>query len=66
MWLHIFPAEVTLSLPAMLSAAEDDGTVSVCVTLDSDADTERDVSVTLTTDSDTGIKCNIIIYCLHI
>ena len=49
-----------MALPAMLSVAEDDGVVSVCVTLDSDADTERDVGVTLTTANDTGMEYNTV------
>ena len=43
-----------MSLPAVLSVAEDEGTVLVCVKLESDADTERMFSVMLTTEDDTG------------
>ena len=43
-----------MSLPAMLTVPEEDEVVLVCVTLTSDADTERQFSVALTTDDDTG------------
>ena len=47
---------VTVSIPAMLSAAEGDGAVSVCVTLDSGATerTEQDFIVMLTTTDGSG------------
>ena len=47
---------VTVSLPAMLSVAEGNGTVSVCVTLLSGVaeNNEREFTVTLTTMDDSG------------
>ena len=47
---------MAVSVPAMMSVAEGDGAVEVCVTLQSGAtdDTERDFTVTLTTADDTG------------
>ena len=49
-------AAVTVSVRTMLSVAEGDGTVSVCVTLVSGAveSTQRDFTVELTTTDNTG------------
>ena len=50
-------AEVTVSIPVVLRAFEEDGFVSVCVTLESGAQelTERDFTVTLTTADESGV-----------
>ena len=49
-------ADVSVSVPAMLSVSEGDGNVEVCVSLSALSDTERDFIVTLTSSNDTGTR----------
>ena len=67
---HIFPvtcnsfnAGAEVSVPAMLSVAEDEGTVQVCVTLS--LSTEVDITVTLATRDGTGM-CAITLPTLYV
>ena len=52
-------ADVSVSVPTMLSVGEGEGMVVICVLLSAPSDTERNFSVTLTTNSDTGMPCHI-------
>ena len=47
-------ADVTVSVPAMLSVGEGDGMVQVCATLSAVEETERNFTITLTNSDDTG------------
>ena len=50
-----FPAVTTVSVPAVLSVAEGEGTVQVCVTLTTASNLAVDITVTLATSDGTGI-----------
>ena len=53
-------ADVTVSVPAMVSVGEGDGMVQVCATLSAVEETERDFNVTLSTSNvdGTGEECD--------
>jgi hypothetical protein len=48
-------AEVTVSVPAMMSVGEGDGMVQVCATLSAVNDTERDFTIALATGDGSGM-----------
>ena len=50
-----YSADVSVSVPAMVSVGEGDGMVQVCATLSAVEDTERDFTITLATSDGTGM-----------
>ena len=51
-----FPAVTTVSVPAVLSVAEGQGTVQACVTLTIASSAAVDITVTLATSDGTGMR----------
>ena len=54
--LNVFPTEVEVSLPVMVSVNEEKEDVQVCATLSAMAITQRDFTIQLFTIDGTGIK----------
>ena len=60
------PAVTTVSVPAVLSVAEGEGTVQVCVTLTIASNLAEDITVTLSTSDDTGMCVQgLALPCMH-
>ena len=54
--LPFFPSEYDVSIPVMLSVAEDEGTVMVCAVLTTLSSTIFDIPMTLSSSNCTGIN----------